>query len=174
MEIDSGLVDLLEKLVAIPSVNPGHTDDERVCGEQKIAEFTAGFFEQLGFEVEWDVEIEGRPNVIARCGADHATEALLIEAHLDTVSEKGMDGAFSPRVADGRLYGRGACDTKGPMAAAMRALERVGTEAIRKGSCEIIFVAAMGEETGNDGAEYLAGKGLGQDSRDIPRPVPCP
>ncbi|HSQ51392.1 MAG TPA: M20/M25/M40 family metallo-hydrolase, partial [Nitrospiraceae bacterium] len=64
--------------------------------------------------------------MIAQATVADAGETILIASHLDTVPVDGMEiPPFDPRVADGRVYGRGSCDTKSGMAALITALERV-------------------------------------------------
>ena len=105
----------LREYVAIPSVNPmGRADvDPSIVGEQRYAEHLR---RQLG-SIGLDAELIGnpdRPTVIAEARPSGARETVLIESHLDTVPVDGMEiEPFRPRIEQGRLYGRGACDTKG-------------------------------------------------------------
>jgi acetylornithine deacetylase len=93
--------------------------------------------------------------------APGATETLLVASHLDTVPVDGMEIApFDPRLADGRVFGRGSCDTKAGMAAAVEALERV----LRRGTLRrnVLLVGEADEELGSTGIrevlEHLVGR----------------
>src|SRR5205085_2499374 len=97
--MNSPLVDTLSNLVRINSVNSFY---EGGPGEREIATWVRRFFEQRGIEVwEQDV-IPGRPNVIARLPGRDPDRRVILEAHTDTVSIKGMTiPPFDPRIADG-------------------------------------------------------------------------
>lgn len=112
---------LLARMVRIPSVNPALAQGDEPSGESAIAEFTRDWLAERGIDARIEEAAEGRPNVAAEVGAaDGPTLALC--AHLDTVSTEGMTiPPFEPRVEDGRLYGRGAYDMKGGLAAVMAA-----------------------------------------------------
>ncbi|MBN1269090.1 MAG: M20 family metallopeptidase [Kiritimatiellae bacterium] len=169
---DQGLIKLLSELVAIPSVNPRITDDGSIAGEGRMADFFAGYLERLGFAVTREFCEPGRPNVIAVRGPERPRRTLLLESHLDTVGVAGMSGApFASRVERGRLYGRGACDTKGPMAAALWALAHTDLDALSRAGWRLIYAGTMGEETGNEGAEALAASGLRADEAVILEPT---
>ena len=113
-------VDLLRRLVQIDSVNPTLVPGGR--GEQEIASFVARVLSDAGIETRLQEVVPGRPNVIGRLPGRGEGRTLVFNAHLDTVSVEGMDNPFSGRVADGKLFGRGAWDTKGGLAAALTAL----------------------------------------------------
>jgi len=158
---EMSLIQLLEDLVAIPSVTPGGAYDESFTGEARMAEYLAEYLTAAGFELTWDERESGRPNLIAAYGPQSAERSLLIEGHLDTVGVAGMSrSAFEPVEEGGRLYGRGACDTKGPMAAALWALTPETLERLAAAGFRTVFVGAMGEEAGNQGAERLVARGL--------------
>ncbi len=169
---DASLVDLLRKLVSIPSVNPLLAEDPAIGTEKPMAEYLAGFLTQRGFAVEW-VEVEpGRPNVVGRYGPAKPRHTLLVESHLDTQGIHGMVvPPFEGVVRDGRLYGRGACDTKGPMAAALHALQPATLEKLAAAGVQLIYVGAIGEEKGNTGAFQLVERGLGADEALILEPT---
>ena len=116
----SPLVSTLASLVGINSVNSFY---EGGPGEREIATWVRTFFEQRGIEV-WEQEVfPGRPNVIARLPGRDRSRRVILEAHMDTVSIKGMTiPPFEPRVEGGKLYGRGSCDTKAGLAAMMHAV----------------------------------------------------
>jgi acetylornithine deacetylase len=123
----SPCVRYLRDYVAIPSVNPMRRSDldPAITGERRYAEH---LHEQLR-AMELDAVRVGsadRPSVIAFASAAGAAQTILVASHLDTVPVDGMEiDPFDPRIADGRVLGRGSCDTKAGMAAAVAALERV-------------------------------------------------
>ncbi len=160
--MDDELVALLARLVAIPSLNPyrAETDDPR-CGEAALAEFVAGFLRDAGLAVELAEVMPGRPNVVASLDGPLGGAPLLFVAHLDTVPVEGMTiDPFAGEVRDGLLYGRGACDTKGSMAAMLAALRRVAEAKANRHP--LMFVATVDEESGFNGIRaFLAEKGTG-------------
>ena len=154
------LVNLLKELVAVPSVNPEDNPDPSIAGELKMAEHLAELLEKKGFGIEWDDRESGRPNLIATFGSDSPRRTIMFESHLDTVGVSGMKvSPFKAAVEGGRFFGRGACDTKGPMAAALWAMTPELLEALKKAGCRLVYVGAMGEEKGNVGAARLVKKG---------------
>jgi acetylornithine deacetylase/succinyl-diaminopimelate desuccinylase-like protein len=94
-----------------------------------------------------------------------ARARLAFAPHTDTVSVAGMTvPPFDPAVRDGKLYGRGASDTKGPMAAALWAL-REWSESSARASSDVhwTFFALMGEEAGQEGSRAVAASGFQSD-----------
>jgi acetylornithine deacetylase len=139
----SPVVELLSHLVRINSVNSAY---EGGPGEAEIAEFVRGYFEQRGFEVTAQEVFPGRPNILARLPGLNRERCLVLEAHTDTVSTKGMTIApFDPRIADGKLFGRGSCDTKAGLAAMMHVLAALKEEGITP-PCDVLLCAAADEE----------------------------
>lgn len=144
------LTDVLRGLVSVPSVNPAFTDG---TGEGELAREVARYLQDLGAEVRTEDVLPGRPNVLAYVGEQGPR--LLLSAHLDTVQTTGMTvPPFSGEVRDGRLFGRGACDTKASLAAMLVALR----EAVRRGrlGCRVTFAALVDEEVGFAGSKALA------------------
>lgn len=136
-----GVLDTLADLVRIRSVNPAFEPDS---SEAELVAYTERFFREHGIETQLQEVFPGRSNLIARLPG-RTDRKLLFEAHADTVTTAGMTiPPFEPRIADGRLYGRGSCDTKGAIAALLHA-----AAAIRKEGpppCEIRIVIAVDEE----------------------------
>jgi succinyl-diaminopimelate desuccinylase len=96
-------------LVAIDSVNPSLGGPPG--GERRVAEYIGELCGAIGCEVVLEEVLPGRPNVVASLHRGDACPTPVIEGHTDTV------GAYlAPKIADGRLAGRGSCDTKGGIA----------------------------------------------------------
>ena len=170
--MDNELTELLQALVSIPSVNPALADDDATGGEARLADFLADDLRERGFRVEMLELISGRPNVIARFGPAHPKRVIMIEAHTDTQGIHGMTvPPFDAELRDGRLYGRGACDTKGPMAAALHALDADVLAQLLDAGIELIFAGAIGEERGNIGAEQLVDAGITCDEALVLEPT---
>jgi acetylornithine deacetylase/succinyl-diaminopimelate desuccinylase-like protein len=152
MEISS-VTGLLQALVRVPSVNPHGRPGVEDPGEQECAEFVGDFLRGCGAEVELREVAPGRPNVVGKFPTDRAGKPRVILApHLDTVSVAGMViEPFGGELRDGKVWGRGATDTKGPMAAMLWSLREMG-ERIASLGHEIWFVGLMGEEAGQEGA----------------------
>jgi acetylornithine deacetylase len=141
----------LRAYVAIPSVNPMRRDDvdPAIAGERRYAEHLREQLRRLGLDAVL-VGDAARPSLVAEATVRDAGETLLVASHLDTVPIDGMEiEPFDPRVADGRVYGRGSCDTKSGMAALVAALERV----LKHGTLRrnLILVGEADEELGSAG-----------------------
>jgi acetylornithine deacetylase len=123
-------VELLQSLVAIPSVNPmGRSVSGPEFGEARMTAFLEQWFENLGVATEKVEVLPGRYNLFARYNAGADRPTILLDAHQDTVPVDGMKIApFKPVIKEGKLFGRGACDVKGGMAAMLTAFARLVTE----------------------------------------------
>lgn len=108
-----------------------------------MAERIGTFLTSAGFDVSYRDALPGRPNVVGTLFRDHAHSWLVFEGHLDTVGTEGMPSPFKPVVSGGRLYGRGATDTKGGVAAALAALDKLAREDLE---LNLEFVGAVDEE----------------------------
>ena len=123
-EIDrEELVRLTLALVRIPSV---YRPKQENGNEARVARFVADYLERAGFEVSIEEVAPGRPNVWAVWEGDRPGKTLLFEAHTDVVTEGSAEDwdhpPFGAERDGGRIYGRGACDTKGNLAAAVVAV----------------------------------------------------
>ncbi|HSK99054.1 MAG TPA: M20 family metallopeptidase [Rubrobacteraceae bacterium] len=120
------LASLVQELVRIPSVHrPGWPEGN----EERVARFLVRYLEREGFEVHTEEVAPGRPNVWVVWHGDRPGKTLLFEAHTDVVTEGRAGGWTHPpfgaeRIGD-RIYGRGACDTKGNLAAAVMAVRAI-------------------------------------------------
>ncbi len=160
------VVRLLQELVAIPSVNPGFPDG---TGEQAIADFIANYAQQAGLEVYRQPVKDGRENVIVGLEG-RGTETVLWETHMDTVTAEGMTiPPFTPKILEGRVFGRGACDAKASLAAMLQALISVSQKGVP--SRTIWLVAAADEENGFSGAKALIKSGFRADYAIVGEPT---
>ena len=149
--------EIAQALVRIPSVNPDGDPGTDATGEEACAHWIADFLAASGTRAELRPVFPGRPNVVASFPSDRVGKPrILFAPHTDTVSVVGMTvPPFAGEIRDEKLYGRGASDTKGPMAAMLWAL----TEAmpfIAELPFEIWFAGLVGEEAGQHGAKALA------------------
>ena len=159
MNRPANVVELLQALVRIPSVNPDGDPGVEHPGEAACAEFVAEFLRAAGASVEVEAVSPGRPNVVALFPSNApGKKRLLFGPHLDTVGVVGMTiDPFAAEVREGKLWGRGASDTKGPMAAMLWALWEL-RERIPALGWEIGFAGFMGEEAGQHGSKAFAAK----------------
>ncbi len=147
---------LTEALVAIDSRNPDLSAG--APGESAVAAQLASILSGWGFAVSVDEVAPGRPNVIARIGPSGATP-LVLNGHLDVVGTDGMTHPpFEPTRRDGRLYGRGANDMKGGVAAMCVAAARAAARGALVS--EIIITAVCDEEYRSIGTAALIAGGL--------------
>jgi acetylornithine deacetylase len=145
-------VALLRDLVAIDSVNPSLAPGAN--GEAAVARRIADEFTAIGLDVHIaDVE-PGRPNVVGVLEGRAPGPALMFCGHTDTVGVMGMARPFAAEVHDGRLYGRGAQDMKGGLAAMIDAARRL-LESGGLASGRLIVAAVVDEEHASRGAEAL-------------------
>jgi acetylornithine deacetylase len=157
------LAETLAALVALPSVNPmGRAEDGPEFYEYRVTEYLERLLARRGVATERQAIAPLRDNLIARVGGYPAPEAggalVLFEVHQDTVPVDGMTiDPWNPVIRDGRLFGRGACDVKGGMAAMLGALVRLSEE--HEGSREtrptVILACTVNEENGFTGATGL-------------------
>jgi len=147
---------LLAELIALPSVNPAFLPPRHPhAGEKRVADFLATVAARAGLEIEFQKILPGRFNVIARLRPKNKIkQTILLAPHLDTV---GADGTrFIPQRKNGRLHGRGACDTKGSVAAMLSALCELANSKSRPLETEIIFAGLIDEENAQAGSRALA------------------
>jgi acetylornithine deacetylase/succinyl-diaminopimelate desuccinylase-like protein len=156
---------LLAELIALPSVNPAFAPASgasaraarQIYGEKYVADFLAATAARAGLDIEFQKVLPGRSNVIARLRPKNKIrQTILLAPHLDTV---GADVTkFIPQRKNGRLHGRGACDTKGSVAAMLSALCELANSKSRPLETEIIFAGLIDEEHAQAGSRALAEK----------------
>ncbi len=128
-------IEFLKELVSIPSLS-GEEDE--------VAEYLVNRMAALGFQAHRDTV----GNVVGIVGKQKAAHTIVLLGHMDTVP-----GLIRVREEDGKLYGRGTVDAKGPLAAFVLAAARVRA-AIN--GVRLVVVGAVGEESTSPGAHHLA------------------
>lgn len=159
--LPANVIELCQALVRIPSVNPDGDPGTPHTGEAACAAYIQTFLEACGASVTLEEVEPNRPNVIGRFpslpSADGKKKPRIVFApHTDTVSVGGMTiDPFSGDLRDGCLWGRGASDTKGPMAAMLWALYEMRS-LIPALPVEIHFAGFMSEESAQLGSQHFA------------------
>ncbi|WP_245375973.1 M20 family metallopeptidase [Paenibacillus eucommiae] len=136
-------LELLEDFIRIQSVNPHYKEGAR--GEGELANYIEGICKQKGLKVTRQEVFPGRDNLIIELRTGRPDKTLLFEAHMDTVSLGSMVDPLVPTYKGDRLYGRGACDTKGTLSGMLYALEECAKQPELL-HCDLVLCAAVDEE----------------------------
>ena len=164
------LIQLTQELIRIPSV--------RRLGEceEKVALFLARLLEEMGLDVVVEMVEPGSPNVIGVLQGQEEGPCLMFECHTDVVTEGDASewkyGPYEGRLVANRIYGRGACDTKGNLAAALKAVQAISQSGIPfKG--KIVLGILVDEEGMMSGVKHFIRHGWanGVDAALICEPV---
>ena len=136
------VIDIAKELIAFDTSGPP-------TKEQPCAQWIKDFLEDLGLDAEIQVVDKDRANVIGKIGMGQGP-GLVLSGHMDVVLAGDpalwkVTAPFEPVVRDGRLYGRGACDMKGPDACILQAVKELAKEKFRR-QLSVVFTA--GEDTG--------------------------
>jgi acetylornithine deacetylase/succinyl-diaminopimelate desuccinylase family protein len=151
-------VELAKRLIGFPSENPPGK-------EKEISEFLSGLLVQWGFEVKETHRTEGRPNLAATMKFGNGGRRLIFNGHLDVVpaGDPGLwnTNPYEGVIRDGCLFGRGAADTKGGVAAMLYGALLVKEAGIDLGDAELVLHLVSDEESGGDqGSGHLASVGI--------------
>ncbi|HZD11535.1 MAG TPA: ArgE/DapE family deacylase [Candidatus Binatia bacterium] len=133
---------VLTNLVRINSVNPSLVPG--APGEAEIAAYVSSMLEDLGLEVQMLEPTAGRTSVVGRLPGG-AGRSLMLNAHYDTVGVEDMADPFSAEIRDGKLYGRGAYDMKGSLAAEIAAAKALVDAGVALGG-DLLITAVADEE----------------------------
>jgi acetylornithine deacetylase/succinyl-diaminopimelate desuccinylase-like protein len=154
---------LLRDLVALPSINPmGRPLTGPDIYEHGVTDYLETFFRALGVPYERQPVAPLRDNILAWSDAPASAATVIFEAHQDTVPTDNMTiEPFAAHIENGRLYGRGACDIKGGMAAMLAAFARVVRDK-PAGVARIVMACTVDEELTFLGVQRLAQSNLRQ------------
>ena len=146
------VINTLQELIRINSVNPAYASGQMEAG---IQAWIYQFFLDAKIPVELIEVYPERPNLLATLPGRDRSRRLILEAHVDTAGIENMTcSPFDPVICNGRMYGRGACDTKGGLAAMMHALTELQAEGFVP-SCDVLLAATMDEEYSFRGVAHL-------------------
>jgi len=159
---------LAQALVRIDSRNPALAPDGP--GETACVAMLREVLSAWGFGVDVFESSSGRPNLVARIGAaSEGAHTLMFSGHLDVVGVDGMSHPpFAGEVRDGRLYGRGACDMKGGIAAMCAAAWHASRDGLEG---ELLIAATADEEYESAGTRALLERGVRCDAAIVGEPT---
>jgi acetylornithine deacetylase/succinyl-diaminopimelate desuccinylase-like protein len=171
----AALAEWVARLVSIPSVGPDFTPSRpEITGEARLATAVGDWFRRLGGEVYRDEVYPDRWNVIGvwRGASDHWAA---LDVHLDTVSVEQMTSdPFARRIEQGRVWGRGAVDTKASLGIALAILEDIQTTGRQLG-VNLVLVGTVDEEMMGGGAaafpRWVRRQGLQLDTLMVAEPT---
>lgn len=147
-------VTLASSLVRIPSESSDPIGTDPAAAERQIVAYLAAICRAAQIEHRTSEVRPGRENLVVRLPNPGAPRLLMV-AHLDTVSGRGMAAPFGGELREGSLWGRGACDDKGPLAAALSAILDLHGRRV-KPAFDLTFCGTVDEECSMAGAEQLA------------------
>lgn len=153
------MVDLLRELIRIPSVNPAFAAGRAEwAGEDRIGGYLSALARQEGLRVKSQSVGLRRKNIwVVLPPLERRERRIILAPHLDTIGvEEG--GQLQPKLCNGRIYGQGACDTKGSVAAMFFSLLELARSAERPRRTEILFVGLADEENDQLGSRAFAAK----------------
>jgi len=160
----------LVRLFAIPSVNPFGGEATKGQRELEMANHLLAEFKSLGLETgSWEVA-PGRPNVWGRLRGGGDGHAVMLVGHLDTVGIDGYPEAHLPRISEGRVYGRGACDMKAALACYLEVVRILRENQIALAG-DLIISGLSDEEDLMIGSKDWVGKGPHADFGIIGEPT---
>ena len=168
----SPVTKLLRELIALPSVNPAFTSaDDPYSGESRMVDYLSQIARSAGLEVSTHEVFPGRNNLIVSLKPrGRRRSRVLLAPHLDTVTVHDLN-QFKPAIRSGKIFGRGACDTKGSVAAMLSALVRIATQGTRPKATEIVFAGLIDEESGQTGSRALVRAGFKADLAIVGEPT---
>lgn len=159
------LLTLTRKLISIPS----HTAS--LQRERPLADYLMELFRQEGIDCRLQPADGERCNVIATLPGDGTGKSLMLNGHMDTVPVADMDDPFGGQIRNGVLYGRGAADMKGGLAAMVYALLLVHRSGIKLNG-DLVLAGVIDEEAAKStGSRIVAQEGPHTDFAIIGEPT---
>lgn len=146
---------LLQRLVDLVKIDSVNSDLEPgAAGEGEIATYLAEAMREIGLEVHVDDVDAGRCNVVGILKGTGGGRSLMLNAHTDTVGVTGMEAPFAAEIREGRVYGRGAFDMKGSIAACLAVMHGFVSAGVQPAG-DVLFTAVIDEEYGSKGTDDI-------------------
>jgi acetylornithine deacetylase/succinyl-diaminopimelate desuccinylase-like protein len=177
MVAEEQIAQWLRRLVQIPSVTPEQAGPRAgAAGEKRLGDQVAEWFAQLGGEVHRHDVLPDRSNVYG-IWRGRGERWAAVDVHMDTVGVEQMrDEPFDGRIEQGRVYGRGAVDTKASLAVALALLEAMQRSG-QSPAFNLLIAATVDEEVGATGApafaQWLRARDLVLDQLVVAEPTQC-
>jgi succinyl-diaminopimelate desuccinylase len=152
------VVEFLRALIRIPSVNPAFSGDNGdLAGEHRMIAYLAELGAQAGLKVRIQKASKERENLLVTLPAiGKRKNRIILAPHLDTIG--AGKSQLSGRLSDGKIWGRGACDTKGCVAAMFYSMLQLAADPNRPNGLEVCFVGLADEENAQIGSRAFANK----------------
>lgn len=168
------VIQLLRDLIALPSVNPELLPhNPSLAREKRVADYLAAVAAQAGLDVEQQPVAPNRFNLWLRISpSGPVKKRLWLAPHLDTVPPHDP-AQLRPVIRNARCYGRGACDTKGSVAAMLAAMLHLAHRGPRPAGVEISLLALVDEEYHQAGSRAVAASGRRADLAIVGEPTQC-
>jgi acetylornithine deacetylase/succinyl-diaminopimelate desuccinylase-like protein len=168
-----GLAQLLQDLIALPSVNPAFVEPGNAfAGEQRVAAHLLDLARRAGLDAELQAVRDGRANLLVRLApTGKVSRRIVLAPHLDTIVADAAQ--LQPRLVKGRIHGRGACDTKGSVTAMFAAVLDLAASGHRPQETEIVFAGVIDEENNQLGSRALVKSGFKADLAIVGEPTRC-
>lgn len=143
------------------------------AGEARVTDFVASLGATEGLSLDFQEVVPGRRNLLLHYRpSGRVSRRIVLAPHFDTVgSLDGSEEIFQPKIDGGRVWGRGACDTKGSVAAMLTALFEVVRSPERPKATEIIFAGLIDEESHQQGSRALVNSGFRADFGIVGEPT---
>ncbi|MEE2615458.1 MAG: M20 family metallopeptidase [Verrucomicrobiota bacterium] len=170
----SMVVKLLRDLIAIPSINNAFlVNNNKLTGEERVAKYIIERANKAKLDIQKQPTECGRDNLIIRLSPKGKIKHRVILApHLDTVGVEDTSG-LKPKKKGDRIYGRGACDTKGSVAVMFNAIEELAKNRGRPTNTEIVFIGFVDEECDQTGSRAFANLHMKADLALVGEPTRC-
>lgn len=156
---ENEIIEFHRNFVKTPSVNPHFSPP----GEEEAAQFLAKKMKEFGLKVEVDEVLPKRPNVYGKLEGKKTQPTLIFNSHMDVMPVGDVENwkmePFGGDIIKGRIYGRGACDAKGPLSAmimAAKVLNDIGVEL----TGNLLITAVVDEEVAQKGTLHIADRGI--------------
>jgi len=162
-------ISLLGDLISINSVNP--LQDTSAKGEKELASYVRDYLKNRGIKSILQPVLDERPNVIGIVEGKNKGKNFVLEAHMDTVKVDNMTiDPFLPKIKEGKMFGRGACDDKGSLAAMLLAMKLLKQKNIPlKG--DVYLAAVVDEEHKYRGVLHFLNQGFKFDAGIVGEPT---